>query len=628
MGVMIALGIDHQANLAIMQSWLETWWRTRLMLAEYSENPPHDLQTDLYIVDYLGIQKFSRKLITKRREAEPLFLPILYLGKLQELRAMPPEIAEIVDDFIAMPVQGEELTRRIRTLLRTRQLSIENSQNLQISKELRTAMDSTSDAIFMVDSENKVRYSNEVSKQMLDAQPLQIQRNPFDAIFRDIDIQHLVQNAREGTPYRGEVTLKIQPNHKMTALLRVEGLYRDEDSYGAVIVITDITEQKRIQEEERKQREFAQVLRDIALTMVSTLDLQEVFDRLFSNLARVVDYDYANLILVHGRQISIERRVGYTIKELVSPPLKSKVPLDDVDLLKKMRQTKKPVVVDTMIEETDLKHLFNSEMAIRSHVGVPILLRRKVIGFLNIYSKQQRHYSDEDTDRMVALADLTAIAIENARLYEKVQEVANQEARHHLARDLHDSVTQALFSATVMAEAIPRLWRTNPDSAEKFLAELHQLTRGALAETRTLLLELRPEAISQYSISELLHQLAQSVLGRKQINIETNIQPVETLTKAQQRNLYYIAHEAVSNAIKHSKADTVNISLTSQKGIVTLSVCDNGIGFNVSDCLNRGMGLNNMHERAKEANIKLTIRSEPGAGSEVQLEVNTRGNER
>ncbi|QPC84061.1 GAF domain-containing protein [Phototrophicus methaneseepsis] len=628
MGVMIALGIDHQANLAIMQSWLETWWRTRLMLAEYSENPPHDLQTDLYIVDYLGIQKFSRKLITKRREAEPLFLPILYLGKLQELRAMPPEIAEIVDDFIAMPVQGEELTRRIRTLLRTRQLSIENSQNLQISKELRTAMDSTSDAIFMVDSENKVRYSNEVSKQMLDAQPLQIQRNPFDAIFRDIDIQHLVQNAREGIPYRGEVTLKIQPNHKMTALLRVEGLYRDEDSYGAVIVITDITEQKRIQEEERKQREFAQVLRDIALTMVSTLDLQEVFDRLFSNLARVVDYDYANLILVHGRQISIERRVGYTIKELVSPPLKSKVPLDDVDLLKKMRQTKKPVVVDTMIEETDLKHLFNSEMAIRSHVGVPILLRRKVIGFLNIYSKQQRYYSDEDTDRMVALADLTAIAIENARLYEKVQEVANQEARHHLARDLHDSVTQALFSATVMAEAIPRLWRTNPDSAEKFLAELHQLTRGALAETRTLLLELRPEAISQYSISELLHQLAQSVLGRKQINIETNIQPVETLTKAQQRNLYYIAHEAVSNAIKHSKADTVNISLTSQKGIVTLSVCDNGIGFNVSDCLNRGMGLNNMHERAKEANIKLTIRSEPGAGSEVQLEVNTRGNER
>ena len=128
-------------------------------------------------------------------------------------------------------------------------------------------------------------------------------------------------------------------------------------------------------------------------------------------------------------------------------------------------------------------------------------------------------FDQADLDLLVAFADQAAIAIENARLYEEAQQVAASQERSRLARDLHDAVTQTLFSASLIAEVLPALWENDPAEGRQLLGELRQLTRGALAEMRTLLLELRPAALVEANLGDLLRQLAESVSGRTGIPV-------------------------------------------------------------------------------------------------------------
>ena len=128
-------------------------------------------------------------------------------------------------------------------------------------------------------------------------------------------------------------------------------------------------------------------------------------------------------------------------------------------------------------------------------------------------------FDDLDLFTAQTLADQLAIAIENAHLYEQAQELATVQERQRLARDLHDAVSQTLFSASLIAEVLPRLWERNPDEGRKRLEEIRQLTRGALAEMRTLLLELSPAALVDADLGDLLRQLAESITGRARIPV-------------------------------------------------------------------------------------------------------------
>ncbi len=150
--------------------------------------------------------------------------------------------------------------------------------------------------------------------------------------------------------------------------------------------------------------------------------------------------------------------------------------------------------------------------------------------------------------------------MENARLYEQAQALAALEERQRLARDLHDAVSQTLFSASLIAEVLPRLWERNPAEGQRSLAELHQLTRGALAEMRTLLLELRPAALLEVGLADLLRQLAEAVTGRSRVPIDLSLDKPYPLPPDVQVNLYRIAQEALSNVAKHSGASRATVS--------------------------------------------------------------------
>jgi two-component system nitrate/nitrite sensor histidine kinase NarX len=256
---------------------------------------------------------------------------------------------------------------------------------------------------------------------------------------------------------------------------------------------------------------------------------------------------------------------------------------------------------------------------------VPIEVGGQIFGVFNADYLQPRGFGDDELRLFMALAQRAALAIENAQLYEQAQQAAVLEERQRLARDLHDAVTQTLFSASLIAEVLPTMWASDPKEGEQLLDDLQQLSRGALAEMRNLLLELRPSALTETGLGDLLSQLAEAIAGRTGIPVEVDLEWVEescTLPPDVHAALYRIAQEALNNVAKHAGASRVRVGLRCESnqdtGIsVQLRVSDDGCGFDL-DCVPPGhLGLAIMRERAAGVGAELAIQSEPGVGTQV-----------
>ncbi|MHB8133556.1 MAG: PAS domain S-box protein [Anaerolineaceae bacterium] len=203
---------------------------------------------------------------------------------------------------------------------------------------------------------------------------------------------------------------------------------------------------------------------------------------------------------------------------------------------------------------------------------------------------------------------------------ELLQKKAAQEAvvaeRTRLARDLHDAVTQTLFSATLIADVLPDIWDMNKNEGYKRLEELRQLTRGALAEMRTLLVELRPNALVDVALPVLLRQLTEAMIGRARIKISLNIEGEQKLPPEVQISIYRVTQEALNNIGKHAKASQalVNLQLGEK---VRLSIEDDGQGFEPNSVTADHLGLKIMRERAEAVGAKFSVYSEPGEGTQI-----------
>ncbi len=206
----------------------------------------------------------------------------------------------------------------------------------------------------------------------------------------------------------------------------------------------------------------------------------------------------------------------------------------------------------------------------------------------------------------------------NERLQVKTAQDAVTAERTRLARDLHDAVTQTLFSTTLIADVLPQLWEMNQAEARRRLEELRLLTRGALAEMRTLLVELRPNALVEVPLPTLLRQLVESLLSRARINIQVSAEGERKLPADVQVGLYRIAQEALNNVVKHAGASEAVLTLR-MEDTVRLTVVDNGKGFDPSGVTADHLGLKIMRERAESFGAHLIIYSEPDEGTQITV---------
>jgi PAS domain S-box-containing protein len=207
--------------------------------------------------------------------------------------------------------------------------------------------------------------------------------------------------------------------------------------------------------------------------------------------------------------------------------------------------------------------------------------------------------------------------IETSEALRQVRRAAEVE-RQRLARNLHDAVSQTLWTASLIADVLPTVWDQDRAKGEQNLRELRQLTQGALAEMRMLLLELRPAALKETKLHELLQHLAKAVVSRKEIDISVSAEPVDPPIDVKVA-YYRITQEALNNISRHARATKASIDLTVTETGLVLRIADNGRGFNPNLASPERMGLNIMRERAAAIQAKLTIDSTINQGTTITV---------
>ncbi len=292
--------------------------------------------------------------------------------------------------------------------------------------------------------------------------------------------------------------------------------------------------------------------------------------------------------------------------------------------------TRQPVAVanaaDTLDDESDLTmtptewSLVNQMTALyQAWLAVPLIIKGQVYGGISMYYQQPQAFSEEEIGMALAFSDQVALAIENARLRMQAEQAAVMAERNRLARELHDAVSQTLFSTSLMAEVIPRLWDRDQAEGRRRLEELRQLTRGALAEMRTLLFELRPSALKEAKLGDLFKHLTQAIASRTRIPITLTVEGDRMLPPDVQVALYRITQEALNNVAKYANPSQTAVNLRFLPERVEITICDDGCGFE-PDCVSpEHLGLKIMHERAAAIHATMKLKTKPGCGTQIEV---------
>jgi len=257
---------------------------------------------------------------------------------------------------------------------------------------------------------------------------------------------------------------------------------------------------------------------------------------------------------------------------------------------------------------------------ISAWMSIPLTIKNRTIGLISLHHKEANAYTPRHAELALALASHAAVAIENARLYEKAQRLAALQERQKLARELHDSVSQALYGIALGS----RTARIAVDKAEidkEALVEpldyVLSLAEAGLAEMRALIFELRPESLENEGLVAALTKQSDALRARHHLEIETSFCPEPQIPLEAKETLYRIAQEALHNVVKHAHASRVSLRLDGDDRRVTLEIQDDGVGFDAQGSFPGHLGLRSMRERAERLEGGFELESAPGEGTRI-----------
>ncbi len=254
----------------------------------------------------------------------------------------------------------------------------------------------------------------------------------------------------------------------------------------------------------------------------------------------------------------------------------------------------------------------------RAWMAVPLQVRDRVLGVLRVDHAEPDYFNPERTRLLQAVGSQTALAMRHAHLLARERDQAVVAERNRIARDLHDAVSQTLFAANLVAGALVRDPSLTGPSLQQ-VQTLERLNRGALAEMRMLMFELRPDALDATRLAELVQHATAALAARGEMTIHTEIDAAEP-PPAQRTHVYRVAQEALSNVARHSAATAVHVTWkVHAPGQGLLTVSDNGHGFATDEAHPGHFGLENMMERATHLGGELKIESTPGQGTRIEL---------
>jgi signal transduction histidine kinase len=370
-------------------------------------------------------------------------------------------------------------------------------------------------------------------------------------------------------------------------------------------------------------REQATLL-DISQTLASALELKPGL--ILDQLRVLIEYTHAELFVLEGTaMVALAVRGLQKMEETVPFRIRLKGPETLMQLYNQHQPDRIANVWSADPSAQFLRSLLDEHadlllQGVQAWMWVPVAVKNRVIGSVGVAHVERGYFTSHHADLALTVANQAAVALVNAELYEHAQALAALQERQRLAQNLHDAVNQSLFSAGLIADVLPRLWDRDQEEARKSLDDLRRLTRAAQAEMRALLAELRPSALTDTELGDLLHLLGTALSGRVNIPVTVTVAEGVNLPAEIQVAFYRICQEALNNITKHAQASRVDIDLKDDGTIIELRIRDNGKGFETEQSLSGHYGLSMMRERAQTAGILLNVTSQPGHGTELVLE--------
>jgi len=275
-------------------------------------------------------------------------------------------------------------------------------------------------------------------------------------------------------------------------------------------------------------------------------------------------------------------------------------------------------VEDATIGSSVLRETVLGE-GIRSYIQVPIKAAGRVFGVFNASYTCPRSFTPEERVLMLSLAQRAGVAIENAALFEQSQQLASLEERQRLARDLHDSVSQALYGIALGARTARTLIERDPGKAIDPLDYILALAEAGLAELRALIFELRPEALEREGLIAAIERQVAAVRARHGVTVEATLCPEPDVRAEVKEAVFRIIQEGMHNTVKHARASRISVGLLCSGDGIEAEISDNGVGFDASGEFPGHLGLRSMRERAANVGGTLEIASKPGEGATIRV---------
>ncbi len=368
-------------------------------------------------------------------------------------------------------------------------------------------------------------------------------------------------------------------------------------------------------------------LLEISRSVAFTLELEPLLEQVLKKLKGVLDYTGSAFLILENDRLTVCAYHGLV-------PLNPGVPrhYERDPLIGRQITDNRTLIIIPDVQADDLiAQTFRQVTGIvpgfadyvRSWMGVPLVAREQVIGILALHHQEPDFYHQRHADLAMAFANQVAVAIENARLYEKAQDLAILQERQRLARELHDSVSQTLYGIALGAQTSTKLLDQmtvhdgNHAALKESLNYVLAQSEAGLTEMRSLIFELRPESLEMEGLVRALEKQAAAIQARHHLPVNASFCDEPKTSLQMKEALYRVAQEALNNVVKHSRATESWIKLDCSNGQLKLEVADNGQGFDPKGNYAGHLGLLSMQERIDEIQGTLTITSAPGQGTRV-----------
>jgi signal transduction histidine kinase len=349
----------------------------------------------------------------------------------------------------------------------------------------------------------------------------------------------------------------------------------------------------------------AEALHQITLAIMQKPGLEDTLKTICDEAIKMATSCGASLALIEN---SSWLRMVHCAGETPDKP--GRLRINRSHLGRAIHHRSEPVIINHSPERTDLF----------SRLVVPLLVKDSTIGILTLFRRTE--FEAEDARLMCIFAGQAAIAIDQAQLTNFVHEMTLLEERHRLSRELHDSVNQLLYGITLYTEAALRqMEQSNLEATRTYLKNIKESGQAALKEMRMLIFGLRPSGLTQIGLQSSLSQRLKSVEEKLGLEYSLKWRVISPLESHIEEGLYGIAQEALNNVIRHAQARTVSIRLAESGRLLTMTIKDDGLGFDPGSVSTGGLGLETMRERAARLNARLRIESQPNMGTRIIVEV-------